>query len=90
MRNYKYQYMNENTIAEIETLMVGEHKDAVWAFGAECMNYYKVMCDRQATVAAVVGVLAAGAVIVGKKVIQKHKEEKVKEPWDKPGRDWEV
>lgn len=88
MKNYKYRYMNESNIAEIETLMVGEHKDAVWAFGAECMNYYKVMCNRQATVTAVVGVLAAGAVIVGKKVIKKHKD--TKEPWDKPGRDWEA
>lgn len=89
MAKYKFEFMNEAYSAEMEKLWNDGHQEAIFAFGAECMNYYKKQyVQRPVTYAFIAGGLTAVAVTVGKKVYHKLKEEK--KPTEKPGRVWEA
>ena len=89
MAKYTMRFMNDDHVAEMEKLWNDGHQDAIFAFGAECTNYYKKFyVQRPVTYAFIAGGLAAVAVVAGKKVYHKLKEEK--KPTEKPGRVWEV
>lgn len=89
MAKYKNEFMNDDYADEMMKLWNDGHQEAIFAFGAECMNYYKkVHVQRPVTYALIAGGLAAVAVVAGKKVYRKLKEEK--KPTEKPGRVWEA
>lgn len=74
---YNVKFMDEKSLAEMEELLSGEHKEALTAFAFECGNAgvegYKQACLGRGLVAAGGALLIFGAVKVGKKLINKHK-----------------
>lgn len=87
MAKYKFEFMNDEYAAEMEKLWNDGHQEAIFAFGAECMNFYKKKSERLITGAIIAGALAGVTAIVGKKVYHKLKDKK---PEEKPGRVWEA
>ena len=83
MKDYKYEYMDEAAINEVEELLKGEHGSALWLFGLECGNAcvqgYKRGCAKGTLLVAVGAGLAYGGYKLGKKLIQKRKEKQEKE-----------
>lgn len=78
--DYKVKFMDEKAIAEMDELLAGEHKEALTAFAFECgnagMEGYKQGCVQRSLIAVGGGLLIFGAVKIGKKIIDKHKQKK--------------
>ena len=79
--SYKYKFMDEQTIAEVDELLQGEHGSAIAAFGLECGNAAvdgcKNSCVGTTLLTAGGTLLIFGAVGVGKKIINKCKKKKL-------------
>lgn len=80
--SYKIKFMDENMITEVDELLDGEHKEALTAFAFECGNAgvegYKQGCVENGLMLAGGTLLIAGAVYVGKKIVDKYKKKKLK------------
>jgi hypothetical protein len=80
-QNPNFKFMDEKTIAEMNELLSGEHKEALTAFAFECGNAgvcgYKQGCVERGLIAAGSGLLIFGAVKIGKKIINKCKQKKL-------------
>ena len=78
--NYKPKFMDETMIAELDPI-VAEHKDAMTAFAFDCGNAalegYKQACVKRGLIAAGGTLLIFGAVKLGKKFVDKCKENKL-------------
>jgi hypothetical protein len=76
--NYKPKFMDEKALAEMEELLAGEHKEALTAFAFECGNAgvegYRLGCVKRGLMVAGGTLLIAGAVKLGKKIVDKCKK----------------
>lgn len=92
MKNWKFEYMTEAQIAEVDQLMKDGHADALWAFGLECGSAGVKGYKRGAAIGTLIGVaevgLFVGAVYFGKKLVKKYIENKAEE--NEPEEDVEV
>ena len=82
--SYKYKFMDEQMITEVDNLLQGEHGSSIAAFGLECGNAavcgYKQACVQSTLLGAGGTLLIFGAVKIGKKIIDKSKKKKLNEP----------
>lgn len=89
MKEWKFEYMNEGQIAEIDKLWKDGHADALIAYGLECGNAgakgYASGLAKGALLAVAKVVVVAGGMYFGRKLHHKVLEEKrkIKEVYEK-------
>ena len=80
MKEWKFEYMNEDEIAEIDKLWKDGHADALMAYGLECGNAgakgYASGLAKGTMLAIAEAVVVAGVLYFGNKVIKKVCEKK--------------
>ena len=82
MKEWKFEYMNEDQIAEVDKLWKDGHADALTAYGLECGNAgakgYASGLAKGALLSVAEVVVVAGVLYFGNKIIKKVCEKKAK------------
>jgi hypothetical protein len=76
MKNYKYKYMNETMIAEIDELWNNGHKNALYAYGMECANAGITGYKRGYAIGSALVLGAAGVTMAAVYAVVKIKEKR--------------
>ena len=83
MAKYKCEYLSEGMMAEMETLLGGEHGPTLRMWSMECANAgvqgYKRGVAKGRLLSIVVGGVVIGTVYLGKKIVDKIKQKKTEE-----------
>lgn len=86
IKNYKFKFMNEETLAEMNKLLNSEHGKTLEDWSLECMffgveryKYHERIGMIEGSLLVIVGVgLLAGSVHIGKKIARKVEEKRNK------------